>query len=388
MKKVVAERVIHNGERRISLRFGYDETLIGIVKKIEGARWSSQMKLWHVPESSNIKSTLLDTFRGQAFVDYSSLVKGEEDKHDSKQKDVVSGGEAKQRVNKEAKQSALSEKAVKDIEKYRNWMEANRYPESTVRTYAGMISTFLKFVSPKQAEECTSEDLVRIVEEYILPNGLSHSFQNQMVSAVKKFYGKIYKSVIDPGEITRPRPQHRLPNVLSKEQVKRILDSVKNEKHRVMLSLVYGCGLRRSEVLELLPSDVDRDRKLMKIRQAKGFKDRLVPLSDRLIQMLDQYIKHFKPVKYLFEGQNAGSKYSPASLEKVFRNAYEKAGIQKKDITLHGLRHSYATHLLEAGTDLRYIQALLGHKSSRTTEIYTHVTIQSIEKIRSPFDDL
>ena len=388
MKKIVVERVIHKGERRISLSFGYDEPLIRIVKKIEGARWSSQMKLWHIPDNSNIKGNLLDAFRGQAFVDYSSLDKGEADKHDAKQNEVFSGEEAKQVVDREAKQSVLSEKAVKDIEKFRKWMEANRYPESTVRTYTGMISTFLKFVGPKEAEDCTSEDLVRIVDEYILPNGLSHSFQNQMVSAVKKFYGKIYKSVIDPGEIMRPRPEHRLPNVLSKEEVKRILDSVKNEKHRVMLSLVYGCGLRRSEVLELLPSDVDRDRKLMKIRQAKGFKDRLVPLSDRLIQMLDQYIKHFKPVKYLFEGQNAGSKYSPASLEKVFRNAYEKAGIQKKDITLHGLRHSYATHLLEAGTDLRYIQALLGHKSSRTTEIYTHVTIQSIEKIRSPFDDL
>lgn len=157
---------------------------------------------------------------------------------------------------------------------------------------------------------------------------------------------------------------------------------------KVMLSLVYGCGLRRSEVLELTPGDIDRDRKLICIRQSKGFKDRLVPLSDRLIRMVDEYLLHYKPDCYLFEGQAEGSRYSPDSLEKVFRTAHEKAGINKKDITLHGLRHSYATHLLEAGTDLRYIQALLGHKSSRTMEIYTHVTMQSIEKIRSPFDDL
>ena len=234
-------------------------------------------------------------------------------------------------------------------------MKANRYPESTIRTYTGMITTFLRFISPKEAEECTSEDLVRIVDEYILPNGLSYSFQNQMVSAVKKFYGKIYKSVIDPGEISRPKPQHRLPNILSKEEVKRILDSVVNEKHRTMLSLVYGCGLRRSEVLELLPSDIDKDRRLMHIRQSKGFKDRIVPLTDKLLQMLDLYLLHYKPVKYLFEGQYRGRKYSPESLEKAFRNGYEKACITKKDITLHGLRHSFATHLLEVGTDLRYI---------------------------------
>ena len=283
---------------------------------------------------------------------------------------------------------SLSGKSKADIEKFRKWLEVNRYPVTTIRTYTGMISTFLKFVSPKEAEECDSEDLVRIVDEYILPKGLSHSFQNQMVSAVKKFYGKIYRSVLDPGDISRPRPQHRLPNVLSKDEVKKILDSVINEKHRVMLSLIYGCGLRRSEVLELLPADIDRDRKVVQIRQGKGFKDRLVPLSDKLIQIVDQYMLHYKPVKYLFEGQTRGSRYSPASLEKIFKTAFLKAGISKQDITLHGLRHSYATHLLEAGTDLRYIQALLGHKSSRTTEIYTHVTTHNIQKIRSPFDDL
>lgn len=145
-------------------------------------------------------------------------------------------------------------------------MESHRYPASTIRTYTGMVTTFLRFLSPKGASECTSDDLVRLVDEYILPEGLSYSYQNQMVSAVKKFYGKIYKSVIDPGEISRPRPQHRLPNVLSKEEVKKALDAPVNEKHRVMLSLIYACGLRRSELIELVPSDLERDRKLLRIR--------------------------------------------------------------------------------------------------------------------------
>jgi integrase/recombinase XerD len=175
--------------------------------------------------------------------------------------------------------------------------------------------------------------------------------------------------------------------VLSKEEVKKILSAPLNEKHRVMLSLIYGCGLRRSEVIMLEPQDIDRDRMLLSIRQSKGFKDRIVPVSVKLVEMVDTYVRRYRPVVYLFEGQQQGARYSAASIEKVFRMAVEKAGV-KKSITLHGLRHSYATHLLEAGTDLRYIQELLGHKSSRTTEIYTHVTEKSIQKIRTPFDDL
>lgn len=266
-------------------------------------------------------------------------------------------------------------------------MESHRYPETTIRTYTGMATTFLRFLSPKEASEYTSDDLVRLVDEYILPEGLSYSYQNQMVSAVKKFYGKIYRSIIDPGEFTRPRPQHRLPNVLSKEEVKRILDAPVNEKHRAMLSLIYACGLRRSELIELVPGDLERDRKLLRIRQSKGFKDRVVPLSEKVIQMIDLYITHYRPGRYLFEGQYRGNRYSASSLDKIFKEANKRAGL-KKEVTLHGLRHSYATHLLESGTDLRYIQELLGHRSSRTTEIYTHVTTKSIQKIRSPFDDL
>jgi len=160
-----------------------------------------------------------------------------------------------------------------------------------------------------------------------------------------------------------------------------------SEKHRVMLSLIYACGLRRSELLELVPGDLDKDRMLLIIRQSKGFKDRVVPLSEKVIQMIDLYYAHYKPERYLFEGQYPGSRYSASSLDKVFKTAYGRTGL-KKEVSLHGLRHSYATHLLESGTDLRYIQELLGHKSSRTTEIYTHITTQSIQKIRSPFDDL
>ncbi len=281
----------------------------------------------------------------------------------------------------------LSQQAEYELVKYREWLESHRYPPNTVRTYTSMMEAFMKFVSPKEAIECDANDLVRMVNEYILPRGLSYSYQNQLISAVKKFYKEICHEKIDPGTFTRPRARHKLPNVLSKEEVKKILSAPLSEKHRLLLSVIYGCGLRRSEVIMLEPDDIDRDRMLLTVRQSKGFKDRIVPVSAKLVDMIDIYLERYRPVLYLFEGQRQGDKYSATSVEKVFKMACQRAGIRKK-ITLHGLRHSYATHLLEAGTDLRYIQELLGHKSSKTTEIYTHVTEKSIQKIRTPFDDL
>jgi integrase/recombinase XerD len=154
-----------------------------------------------------------------------------------------------------------------------------------------------------------------------------------------------------------------------------------------MLALIYSCGLRRSELLNLKPTDIDSKRNIIIIRAAKGKKDRIAPLSEKVLQMLREYYMAYKPKTWLFEGQFAGEQYSAKSLESVLKQAIEKTKI-RKPITLHWLRHSYATHLLEAGTDLRYIQEILGHKNSKTTEIYTHVSTKSLQKIKSPFDDL
>jgi len=162
---------------------------------------------------------------------------------------------------------------------------------------------------------------------------------------------------------------------------------LKNKKHKTALSLIYACGLRRGELLNLKLGDVDSKRGVLKILKSKGKKDRIVPISDSIIHMLREYYEEEKPVTWLFEGQKKDTQYSATSLSEVLESAVTKANI-KKPVTLHWLRHSYATHLLEAGTDLRYIQELLGHKSSKTTEIYTHVSTKSLQKIKSPFDDL
>jgi integrase/recombinase XerD len=174
---------------------------------------------------------------------------------------------------------------------------------------------------------------------------------------------------------------------LSKKEIKAILEAPINLKHRAMISLIYACGLRRSELLNLTLKDIHSDRNLLFIRQSKGKKDRVVPISMKLIAMLRDYYKAFKPKTWLFEGQLAGEKYSERSIQLVLNQSVSKAKINKQ-VSLHWLRHSYATHLLESGTDLRYIQELLGHSSSKTTEIYTHVSTRNLQQIRSPFDDL
>lgn len=164
---------------------------------------------------------------------------------------------------------------------------------------------------------------------------------------------------------------------MSKEEIKLILNAHSNIKHKVMLSLIYSCGLRCGELLQLKPEHVDSKRNILIIKQAKGRKDRIAPLSSKIIEMLREYFIACKPSKYLFEGQTKGEPYDARSLQQVLKQSLEKVKITKP-VSLHWLRHSYATHLLENGTDLRYIQEILGHSSSKTTEIYTHVSTKNI----------
>ena len=277
--------------------------------------------------------------------------------------------------------------SLQEIERFKQWMEHKRYSDSTVKTYVKAITVFLRFIKPKMSAEATNEDMQRFVYQYMIPRKLSFSYQNQAVNAAKLFFKTIRGSVLITEQLERPRREHKLPNVLSKEEVAAILQALSNQKHRTMLSLIYACGLRRSELLNLKPENIDSKRHMLIILNSKGKKDRVVPISEKVITMLREYYKIYKPKTWLFEGQNMGEQYSETSLQKVLKMALEAAKIHKP-VTLHWLRHSYATHLLESGTDLRYIQELLGHKSSKTTEIYTHVTEKSLQKIKSHFDDL
>lgn len=338
----------HQGQSRIAVQFENKPELRQRFKQLRGAKWSSSMKTWHLPDNK--------TYRKQFGLPI----------YDT---------------------DLLSEGKFNQLNHFKNWLTSHRYSENTVNTYVNTIRVFLQFYNNKTILEIGNDDIIHFNNEYILKKKLSNSYQNQFINALKLFYKTIEKRQIDVDLIQRPRKEMLLPNVLSKQEVKAILDAHSNFKHRMMLILIYACGLRRSELIRLKPSAIDSQRNLLKINQSKGNKDRYVPISDEIVELLRQYYKLFKPKTWLFEGQIPGEQYSPTSLQKVLKTALLKAKI-KKPATLHWLRHSYATHLLESGTDLRYIQELLGHGSSRTTEIYTHVSIRSLQNIRSPFDDL
>lgn len=271
------------------------------------------------------------------------------------------------------------------VKKYKDLLIQKRYSKNTIKTYCGYFQDFCNHFKNLNLKEITTENINNYILHLIKTKNISISQQNQRINAIKFYYEKVLNKQKQFYNLHRPKKEHKLPKVLSKNEVKKILDSSKNIKHKSILMLIYSAGLRRSELLNLHISDIDSERMVINIRGAKGKKDRISLLSSNMLNMLRDYYKKFKPVNYLFEGPD-NSKYSSTSVSNILKKATAKAGINKK-VTPHMLRHSFATHLLEQGTDLRYIQELLGHSSSKTTEIYTHVSKRAIDKIKNPIDE-
>jgi len=358
--------VHHRGKEQLVLRFPYHRELKNHLMRLSGVRWSRSLGAFYILHTDKNRERLRQHCAGRVeFVCMPSKSKKD------------SPTPTKNPIDKVDRQK---------IRRFRAWMQSKRYSKNTIKTYLLAIRIFLGFFKDKQAQQITNEDVVHFNNAYIIQRGYSFSYQNQIVNALKLFFAQIENYALDLRALHRPRRSRRLPKVLSKEEVKAILVAHGNAKHRMMLSLVYACGLRSGELLSIKPGDIDSRRGIIFIRQGKGRKDRIVPLPQKLLQPLRDYYKAYRPTNWLFEGQKVGTRYSPKSLQSVLKQAVRKAGI-RKNVTLHWLRHSYATHLLESGTDLRYIQELLGHKSSRTTEIYTHVSTKNIQDIKSPFDD-
>jgi site-specific recombinase XerD len=267
----------------------------------------------------------------------------------------------------------------------RKKLEIARHSPNTIETYLNATKQFFLRFAAKHPTDIRTDDIETYQHE-LARAGKSNSYLNQVVNAVRYYYKDVLGDAYRVQFIERPRKEKKLPSVLSEQEVASLLKSPTNLKHRCMLMLIYSAGLRMGELLRLDVADIDRDRRQVLIRGGKGKKDRVSLLSTKLLQMLDAYLSEYRPKQHLFEGQTGG-RYSEASVQAVFHAAKEKAGIAKP-ATVHTLRHSFATHLLEKGTDLRYIQTLLGHSSSKTTEIYTHVSTKALGKIRSPLDDL
>ena len=373
--------ILYRSEPVVQLIFAYNSDLIRQLKAHTAARWSTTMECWYIPchefHPEKFKQIFGKDYYLHATSQNATLILSE----------VKKGREGTGRKYNTGLFARPDPEKEKKIELFRAWMISKRYSSSTVKIYCESIQSFFRFFKEKKIEAIENADLVDFNNRFILANGYSSTLQNQVVNALKLFYSRMEGTQLQIDQLERPRRSHPLPNVLSKEEVAAILQAPVNIKHRAMLSLIYACGLRRSELLNLKLGDVDSKRGLLLIRMAKGKKDRVVPISAKVIEMLRFYYKIFKPMVWLFEGQVIGEQYSEQSLQSVMKQSISKAKI-RKPVTLHWLRHSYATHLLESGTDLRFIQELLGHKSSKTTEIYTHVSTQSLKKIKSPFDDL
>ena len=340
-----AKLIRHNKENRIAVYFEKNADLIARIKKLKGSRWSQTLAVWHLPDTEEYRIRF-----------------------------------------KIAPQSNIipSSEGIAQIEKFKQWMHSKRYSKNTITTYSEAMKSFLVFYRVKPIAEITNEDVIVYNNEYILKNNLSASYQNQTINALKLFFQIIHNTKMVIEELHRPKNAKKLPTVLSKEETFRLIEVTTNIKHKTLLALIYSSGLRISEAINMKITDIDSQRMLIHVKNAKGKKDRYSLLSTKVLGLLKEYYTIYKPTKFLFEGQ-FGEQYSSRSAQAVLYQSARKAGITKQ-ISLHTLRHSFATHLLESGTDLRYIQDLLGHSSPKTTMIYTHVSSTSLKNIINPFD--
>jgi site-specific recombinase XerD len=385
MKNIQIKPIVHHNEKRLLVIFSYDNELIAIIKKVEGATFSSTHKSWHVADKPEKMTELFRVFNGFASIEVEEIV--HQIKTISEKVNKNTGV-----LNKPTPKTTqiilgqLSEKTKAELLKFKEWMKQKRYSENTIDTYTEAMAIFFGFYSDKKTNDVSNDDINQFNIDYILKKKLSFSYQSQFASATKLFYQIIFSRNIVIGDIERPRRTHGLPKVISKKDVELMLKNIKNQKHRMALTMVYGLGLRRSELLNMKIEHLNSKRKNVTIFNGKGYKDRVLPLSDKLLEQIKKYYFAYKPSVYLIEGIAKGMPYGETSLEKIFHK-YLGEILKNHNFTLHCLRHSYATHLMEGGTDLRIIQTLLGHKSSKTTEIYTWVSMKSLQNVKNPLDD-
>ncbi len=362
MKKVEAAIVKTGMQSSIALFFKYDEQIVELIRPLRGAHWDPERKCWLIMEANGPLESLNLKFK-------------------NKLQFVSRGAVCKQAEN-------VPEWATKiNIPpEYSKTLLLKKYSKRTVSAYTSLFRQFMEYYKRKSLDEITDEE----IRDYLLflntKRKVSDSYLNQAINSIKFYYEKISGCPRKEYYLQRPRASYKLPEVMSMEEVVSVFRTVTNLKHRCILFLIYSGGLRLSEVTGLKVSDIDSMRMMVRIGQGKGKKDRYTLLSERALELLRVYYKEFRPTEWLFEGTEGGP-YSNRSVQEIFNKAVRRAGI-RKHVTVHTLRHSFATHLLEQGTDIRYIQELLGHSDIKTTLIYSHVTKKGMDGIKSPLDSL
>ncbi len=359
--------IIKTRAGRLKLIFGFNKALLALIKSIPLRSYNSKNKWWSIPFSDRF----LDQVKSCAEQESLKVIYEEEDKGEK--------GVEKIRPN--------------DIPNYRTCpdemilkLRELRYSERTVEVYRTYFEEFINFYNTEEIDTITEKQVIRFLRYLVMERRVSSSIQNQAINAIKFYYERVLSGKRKFYFIERPRKERTLPIVLNQEETKGLLNSVENIKHKCILMFAYSAGLRRGEILRLRIADIDRERMRIRVEQSKGKKDRYAKLSYKILPYLDKYIEEYRPKDYLFEGAS-GKEYSASSIQNIVHAAVKAAGIKKKT-SLHTLRHTYATHSLEKGVDLRYIQDMMGHSSSKTTEIYTHITQKGFDQIKSPMDDL
>ena len=342
----------------------YNKKLIEEIKTIKGRKYIPALKAWSIPYYENYKKYLHQKFGGNYQLNFSEPHK----------KEITSQKDNKTNPSQKAQNDFLTKLQVK------------RYSQNTLRNYTAHFNTFCNYFKGSDPEKLTDENVYEYLNYIVIKKEVSPSYQKMAINSIKFYYENVLQRKVKSYLYPRPKEGKKLPIVLSEEEIRKIIESIENIKHKTIIMAIYSSGLRISEATNLKLNDIDVNRMIIRIEQTKGKKDRYTPLSKKFYEMLEKYLATYNPKLYVFEGQDGG-KYSTKSIQKIFQKALKKKGIMKK-ATVHTLRHSYATHLLEHGTDLRYIQEILGHNSSKTTEIYTHVTTKNIGNIRSSLDGI
>lgn len=347
---------------RIEVAFerGFTSEDVAAVKRIPGRRWDPDRQVWTLPRDGRTIARLNDAFAGRV-VWY-----------------PPAGDGTTQSTTVPTDSESL-------LARFRQALLLRGYSTRTRKVYTGHVRRFLDWCGkrPDEAPPLIATDyLLHLVEQNV-----SRSYHSQAVSAVRLLLDLVFDAPSVAARIPRPRPASSLPEVLGKDEVAAFMRALRHPKHRALVMLIYSSGLRVSEAVRLVPEDLDVARGLLRVRRGKGAKDRYTLLSPRATEAVRTYTDAFRPEKWLFPGARPDRHYSQRSVQRIIARCARSAGIAKK-VTPHTLRHSFATHLLEGGTDLRFIQELLGHRSSRTTQIYTHVASTHLARIRSPLDDI
>ena len=369
----------HKGEERIFVEFASSKTINDAVKQVPGIRWSESNKRWHLPPEKNSIKELQQKVNLLAIID-TSVLKTQLEERKKPSLAVLSPVAQKIMLH----ELCADNQTALDI--FIKTLQLKAYSHNTIKTYRTEFGVLLKLLRNHSVNDLREGHIKSYILFLLQKKKYSESQAHTAINAIKFYFEKVLNRPQIVVHIPRPKKPWQLPKVHAPEQVKKIIGATNNEKHKTMMMLAYASGLRLQEIINLKITDINSARMVIEVRRGKGKKDRQVVLSEKLLEQLRKYFRMYKPKNWLFEGR-PGEQYGYRTLQEVFGNAKEKAGIKMAG-GIHTMRHSFATHLLENGTDLRLIQELLGHNSIKTTIRYTHVSRAQIGKIKSPLDEL